>query len=142
LGLGFPLWELGTNRVPSPRSIGIIGLERKCDLIYGAQSLTGKILMSKNLQAKILLAEAQNGTMRVSAYRRCLDYDYAIYFWAQGQMSQGGCGKVKMSRQCRKELGEWGDIMEINRELPVRTQDFPICPDIFPCRRCKLGVLR
>src|SRR6266853_2077861 len=81
---------------PSPRSIGIIGLERKCDLIYGARSLTGKILMSKNLQAKILLAEAQNGTMRVSAYRRCLDHDYAIYFWAQGQMSQRGCGKVKM----------------------------------------------
>jgi|SRR5258708_24803673 len=47
---------------PSPRSIGIIGLERKCDLIYGAQSLTGKILMSKNLQAKILRAEDQNGT--------------------------------------------------------------------------------
>jgi hypothetical protein len=36
---------------PPPRSLGIIGLEPKPNLIYGAQSVTGKILMSKNLEA-------------------------------------------------------------------------------------------
>ncbi len=34
---------------PPPRSIGIIGLAENRKIIQGAQSLTGKILMSKNL---------------------------------------------------------------------------------------------
>ena len=53
----------GVPPSPSPRSLGIIDLEGKCDLIYGAQSLAGKILMSKNLQAGILKMKAQNGTV-------------------------------------------------------------------------------
>jgi hypothetical protein len=32
-------------------------------MIYGAQSLAGKILMSKNLQARTLTMKTQNGTM-------------------------------------------------------------------------------
>ena len=34
---------------PSPRSLGIIGLGGKCIKILGAQQLTGKILLSKDL---------------------------------------------------------------------------------------------
>ncbi|MGA8526322.1 MAG: hypothetical protein WB629_09590, partial [Candidatus Sulfotelmatobacter sp.] len=49
---------------PPPGCIGIIALARKSELIYGAQSLAGKILMSKNLQVEILVAQAPNGTMR------------------------------------------------------------------------------
>jgi hypothetical protein len=49
---------------PSPRSIAIIELEPKLDLIYGLQQVAGKILMSKNLGREILSAKAQNGTMR------------------------------------------------------------------------------
>ncbi len=54
----------GDTPSPSPRSIGIIGLAGKCDLIYGAQSLAGKILMSKNLQGEFPMREAQDGTIR------------------------------------------------------------------------------
>jgi len=35
---------------PPPRSIGIIDLAGKCDLIYGAQQLAGKILRAKDLR--------------------------------------------------------------------------------------------
>jgi len=34
---------------PSPRTIGIIGLAPKSDLIYGAQQLAGKIFSRKEL---------------------------------------------------------------------------------------------
>jgi hypothetical protein len=49
---------------PSPRYIGMNVLARKCEVIYGAQSLAGKIFMSKNLQAEILRTKAQSGTIR------------------------------------------------------------------------------
>jgi hypothetical protein len=49
---------------PSPRYIGIMELAPKCDLIYGLQQVTGKILMSKNLEGEIWTTKAQNGTMR------------------------------------------------------------------------------
>jgi hypothetical protein len=49
---------------PSPPYIGIIVLERNCLIIYGAQSLAGKILMSKNLRAGILMTANQNGTIQ------------------------------------------------------------------------------
>ena len=39
-------------------------LAPKCDLIYGLQQVTGKILMSKNLEGEILITQAQNGTTR------------------------------------------------------------------------------
>jgi hypothetical protein len=39
---------------PPPRSIGIIDLERKIDLIYGAQQLTGKILSAKEIRLVLL----------------------------------------------------------------------------------------
>jgi hypothetical protein len=43
---------ISSSPLPLPaRYIGIIGLERKSILIYRAQSLTGKILISKNLGA-------------------------------------------------------------------------------------------
>ena len=48
---------------PSPWSIGIIVLEGNFEMIYGAQSLGAKILMSKNLQLEILMTKTQNGTM-------------------------------------------------------------------------------
>ena len=44
------------------RYIGIMELAPKCDLIYGLQQVTGKILMSKNLEGEILMTNAQNGT--------------------------------------------------------------------------------
>jgi hypothetical protein len=41
--------------IPLPhRSLGIIDLERKCEKIYRAQSLTGKILRSKDLCSAFL----------------------------------------------------------------------------------------
>jgi hypothetical protein len=46
--------SIGIEDTPLPlphRYIGIIELERKSILIYGAQSVTGKILISKNLGA-------------------------------------------------------------------------------------------
>jgi hypothetical protein len=48
---------------PSPRSLAIIELAPKCDFIYGLQQVTGKILMSKNLESQIFMTKAQIGTM-------------------------------------------------------------------------------
>jgi hypothetical protein len=39
-------------------------LAPKRDLIYVLQQVTGKILMSKNLEGEILMTKAQNGTTR------------------------------------------------------------------------------
>ena len=36
---------------PPPRSIGIIGLGENCEIIYVAQSITGKIFRNKELAA-------------------------------------------------------------------------------------------
>jgi hypothetical protein len=63
---------------PPPRYIGIIDLARKRDLIYGLQQLTGKILISNNLQVRFLAMNAQNGTNGDSRDRHGLDHDCAI----------------------------------------------------------------
>jgi hypothetical protein len=53
-----------------------------------------KIWFSKNLDIKILRTNNLAGRVSRWANRHCLDHDRAIQFWAQGQMSQWGCGKV------------------------------------------------
>jgi hypothetical protein len=52
---GFPIWEgMADAGYPSPPwSIGIADLEEILDLIYGLQSLRGKILSRKELAAEI-----------------------------------------------------------------------------------------
>jgi hypothetical protein len=37
-------------------------LAPKCDLIHGLQQVTGKILMSKNLEGEILMTKTRNGS--------------------------------------------------------------------------------
>jgi hypothetical protein len=56
------------------------------------QSGLRKILFSKNLDTKILITNGLAGQVSRWADRHCLDHDRLIQFWAQGQMSQGGCG--------------------------------------------------
>jgi hypothetical protein len=56
-------------------------------IIYGAQSLTGKILFSKNLEAKHSGTAFQNRTDVRFVHRHGLDDDCAIRMWTQGQMS-------------------------------------------------------
>lgn len=52
---GFPIWErVADAGYPHPPwSVGIIDLRRILDLIYGLQSLVGKILSRKGLAAGI-----------------------------------------------------------------------------------------
>jgi hypothetical protein len=51
---GFPIWEVWLMRgTPPPWSIGITDLGKILDLIYGLQSLSGKILSRKGLAAGI-----------------------------------------------------------------------------------------
>jgi hypothetical protein len=71
-----------TGVPPPPRSLGIIDLGAKRNLISGAQSLAGKILRSKEL-----------GPVQVPRDLRLrLDYDGLVWLGAQGQMSQCMCG--------------------------------------------------
>src|SRR5579859_1029272 len=58
-------------------STSLLPLAPNGDLIYGAQSLGGKILVSKNLRGEIRLANSQNGTVRNGDYRYGLDDDRA-----------------------------------------------------------------
>src|ERR1039458_9597942 len=56
LARGRPFWEslpFGNSPPPLPRSIGISNLGGIRDLIYGLQSLRGKILSRKELQSEI-----------------------------------------------------------------------------------------
>ncbi len=50
---GGPFWRVYLLIPPLPRSIGIINLGEIRDLIYGLQSLRGKILSRKELQSEI-----------------------------------------------------------------------------------------
>jgi len=69
--------------VPLPLwSLGIIGLARNCEKIYGAQLFAGKILLSKDLRPL---------SFRY-LYRLRLDHDRLVENRMQGQMSQRGCG--------------------------------------------------
>jgi hypothetical protein len=82
-GLRGPDWEnLFTSRYPlPPRSPGIIGLEENYELIYGAQQLAGKILLSKDLRTSSFS----------HLYRLRLDDNGLVADGRQGQMSQSGC---------------------------------------------------
>jgi hypothetical protein len=74
-------------------SIGIIELAENRQMIYGAQSLAGKILMPKNLRSQQwgqIPTMGTNATLRtVSASTMITDGESA----AQGQMSQGDVEK-------------------------------------------------
>jgi hypothetical protein len=52
-----------------------------------------KIFISKILDTKILSTKGLGRRDLKSRDRHCLDQDCAIFLWAQGWMSQGGCGK-------------------------------------------------
>jgi hypothetical protein len=69
-------------------------LASKCDLIYGLQQVTGKILMSKNLEVEILMTKAQNGTTRTVRTVTASIIIAQVRGAAQGQMSHWGCGNV------------------------------------------------
>jgi hypothetical protein len=73
---------------PSPRSIGIIDLAGKCDLIYGAQQLAGKILCTKDLCLYTL----------TGIYRLRLDHDGPI---------AGGGARSDVTRWLWKCLGQF-----------------------------------
>jgi hypothetical protein len=66
---------------PTPRSIAIIELAGNREIIYGAQSLTGKILISKSLRAKSwgqIPKMGTNATLRtVSASTMITDWESA-----------------------------------------------------------------
>jgi hypothetical protein len=53
---------------PSPWSIGIIGLERKCNLIYGLQQRTGKILSRKQLGGRNLMSKSLGETCSITLH--------------------------------------------------------------------------
>jgi hypothetical protein len=77
------IWEKRYTPLPL-RYIGIIDLGGKPDLIYGAQSLTGKIL-----RAKDLCPAPVRGNIPPPPWD-----DGLVSDGAQGQMSQRGCGKT------------------------------------------------
>lgn len=57
------------------------------------ESVFCKILLSKNLDLKILRTNALGRQNLASTHRHYLDYDGAIAEWRKGQMSHCGCGK-------------------------------------------------
>jgi hypothetical protein len=57
-------------------------------MIHGAQSLAGKILVSKNLRAENRQNDSQNGTDVGSAHRHGLDNDCAIGILGKGCSAQ------------------------------------------------------
>lgn len=63
---------------PSPRFSRIIELGEKFEKIYGAQSVAGKILISKSLGARNSRTKFQNGTNARFAHRHGLDHDCAF----------------------------------------------------------------
>jgi len=78
---------------PSPRSIGIFTLARNCKVILGAQSLAGKILMSKNLAAESQPSRDQcSFRAEVSASLMMAQLKSRV----KVARHRGGCGK----RQC------------------------------------------
>ena len=81
---------LAASGVPSPppRNIRIIELARNRDVICEAQSLAGKILMSKNLEAGIPEPTFRNnGTRTISAHRHGLNDNGGFSWQTQGWMS-------------------------------------------------------
>ena len=78
---------------PPPRSTGIIELAGNREKIYGAQSLAGKILISKNLEAELAGTQSQNGTTRglrtVTASTMIADWSLR----GKVRCHRPGCGK-------------------------------------------------
>jgi hypothetical protein len=63
------LKEMARGRgTPSPRSIGIIGLETKPKIIYGLQQLAGKILSGKELEGPKPLHGARSRILHRTAF--------------------------------------------------------------------------
>jgi hypothetical protein len=62
------------------------------------QSVFCKILLSKNLDLKILRTNVLAQHDLAAIDRHCLDYDRAIADWAKGQMSHCACGKLNEGR--------------------------------------------
>ena len=75
---------------PSPWLNGIMGLGEKREVIYGAQSVTGKILETKNL--------ASEYTALTYRYRH--DDDLLFCLNAQGQMSHRDVEKICQAKGC------------------------------------------
>jgi hypothetical protein len=82
----------GVSPLP-PRSIGINVVAENCELVHGAQSLAGKILVSKNFEADVLGSNSRIGTDVVSAHRLGLDDDRAIGIVEARLDVTGECGK-------------------------------------------------
>jgi len=91
-----------------PKALLGAGSAKCLILIYGAQSLRGKILMSKNLAAKSA-PRFQSGR----AFRP--HNDLGIYKWAQGQMSQWSCGKVKVMGAAHAEIERFDGLPRVAR---------------------------
>jgi hypothetical protein len=88
----------GTNQLigeysPPVRSLGISDLGHFCDLIYGAQSLAGKILSRKGLQSQCFGTRFQNGTIPDSGAVVASTMIAQSEVWAQGRASHRSCGK-------------------------------------------------
>lgn len=81
---------------PPPGSIGIMDLGENPKLNLGAQSLRGKIFVSKSLAAPHRRTEFHDGTPRVSARRHDLDHDDdpIVAVNARSDVTQG-CAKRK-----------------------------------------------
>src|SRR5258706_15532854 len=84
---------ISSNTYPYPtslRGVGINGLAPKCDLIYRAQSLAGKILTTLELHRNLRRTARSRRTASASAIME------RIGSHAQGQMSQGRCGRLQV----------------------------------------------
>jgi hypothetical protein len=83
---------------PSPWILAIKELAENAEVIYGAQSLAGKILMSKNLGGWAPGSRFQLEQDRQSAHSHGLDDDGASILWTARSDVTWGCGKGDFRR--------------------------------------------
>ena len=115
-------YQLVHSLPPSPsRSTGIMELEGNRKVIHGAQSLTGKILFSKNLAAAPLEWRSKTGPICVSRTVTASTMIARLECGAQGQMSQTRCGKARSFRKKLISKSRGGLTMRIAQILAFLT---------------------
>jgi hypothetical protein len=119
------------NTPPPPRSLRISALAENCEIIHGAQSLTGKILSRKGLMSHSSKLSSKTGQIAIMTTVVASTMMAQSEVCAQGRASHLGCGKK--NRRGRKKHPKLFSLLWVE----MGDCNFPV---VLASRRRKLAA--